>query len=93
MPTYILVFDSTGRTHQNFQVPPGKVCYLVRAPQEAEGTATVTDLLSFDNYTMPGGVTFMDSGIAPGTNVSLAFMTRSSPAIQFINAEVTYPRG
>jgi hypothetical protein len=92
MPTYILMFDSTGHTYQNFQVPAGKRCYLVRAPQAAQGTATVTDLLSLENHVLPGGVTIVDTGIAPGTNVSLAFMSRSNPAIQFINAEVINPR-
>jgi hypothetical protein len=92
MPTYLLMFDPTGRDHEDFQVPAGKLCYLVRAPQAANGTATVTDLLSLTNYTLPGGVTIINTGIAPGKDVALAFMSRSDPSIQFINAEVISPR-
>jgi len=90
MATYVLLFDASGRTFETFQVPVGKVCYLVRA--RSTGTVTVTDLLTLTNYSMPGGVTMTDTGIAGGTTVSLAFMARTDPTNIMINAEVISPR-
>ena len=92
MATYILPFDPTGRTHENFQVPKGKRVYIVRAPQVAQGTATVHDLISLEQYTIPNGVTICETSIPPGADVSLAFMARSNPNILAVNVEVISPR-
>ncbi|MBF0624921.1 MAG: hypothetical protein HQL82_08945 [Magnetococcales bacterium] len=92
MATYLLLFDATGRTSETFTVPAGKAVYLVRAPQVSAGTATVTDLLTFKNYTLPDGVTVGLTSIPSGATVTLAFMARTNPNVSFINVEVITPR-
>jgi hypothetical protein len=86
--TYVLHFDATGRTHEDFTVPHGKKVLLVRAPQVEKGTATVTDHLSLKNYVIPNGQTVYTTNIVPGTQVSLAFMARSNNDIKFVNVEM-----
>ncbi|MBF8273575.1 MAG: hypothetical protein HW380_2680 [Magnetococcales bacterium] len=93
MPTYPLMFDSSGRTYTTFTVPSGKVVYLVRAPQVSNGTAMVSDLASLRNYQLDDGCTVCLTPFSQGQTVSLAFMARSNPNIYSVNAEVTYPRG
>ena len=88
MSTYMLHFDATGRTHEDFVVPHGKEVYLVRAPQADQGTATVTDHLSRQNYVIPNGQTVYKTNIEPGTKVALSFMERSNAKISFVNAEL-----
>lgn len=92
MPTYVLPFDASGRTHEDFTVPLGKTLYLVRAPQVDTGEVTVQDLLSLTNYRLTNGVTICDTGVAGGTRVSLVFIARSNPRVLSVNAEVTSPR-
>jgi hypothetical protein len=92
MATYILVFDPTGRHPETFDVPLDKKVYLVRAPQVSQGTATVQDLLTLENYVIPDGVTVYETDIEPGTRVSLAFMARTNNDIHSVNAEVISPR-
>jgi hypothetical protein len=92
MTSYVLPFDSSGRTHEDFTVPAKKAVYLTRAEAVKKGTATVTDLLSLNTYTLPDGETMIRTNIAPGTQVSLAFMAKSNPEINSIMVEVITPR-
>jgi hypothetical protein len=92
MSTYALLFDATGATYENFHVPDDKRVYLVRSPAVSQGTATIHDFLSLNNYTIPDGVTVIETDIPPGADVSLAFMARSNPKITLVHAEVIKPR-
>ena len=87
MSTHMLHFDGTGRTHEDFVVPQGKEVYLVRAKAN-QGTATVTDHLSRENYEIPNGQTVYKTNIKPGTHVALSFIARSNNKISFVNAEL-----
>lgn len=92
MATYLLLFDGTGRTHEDFTVPENKKVYLVRSPAVSEGTATVQDLLTLNTYVIPDGVTVCETTIAAGEQVSLAFIARSNQNILSVDAEVISPR-
>jgi hypothetical protein len=91
MASYVLVFDPSGKKNERFSVPAGQVVYLSRAPQVAEGTATVQDLLTLQNYVIPDGVTVCLTTIPPG-DVALAFIARSNNSILSVQADVIAPR-
>lgn len=90
--TYILHFDSTGKTYEGFTVPKGKVVYLVRAPQVSTGTATVQNLLTLNDYVIPDGQTVLEIDIPVDQPVALAFLARSNQEITFVNVEIKSKR-
>jgi hypothetical protein len=92
MASYIMVFDSTGQTHEDFTVPREKVVYLTRAPQVSQGTATVRDLNTQNTYVIPDGQTIYLTNIPVGASVSLAFTARSNSLINSVIAEVISQR-
>ena len=92
MATYVLLFDPTGRNPERIVVPEGKRVYLARAPQVAEGTATVQDVAALTSYVLPDGVTVCQTPIAEHEEIALAFMARTNDQIHSINVEVISPR-